>query len=72
MLPDFCRAVAIAALGPQARFEFKTLDLPEDDKALDDGDFDVLFLTEEEIARKRTPGAILAAQGACLVMVRHG
>ncbi len=53
LLPDFCRAVAIAALGPDALYQFKTLDLPEDDKALDDGDFDVLFLTEEEIAHNK-------------------
>jgi general L-amino acid transport system substrate-binding protein len=76
LLPDFCRAVAVAALGPQARFDFKTLDLPEDDKALNDGAFDVLFLTETEIARnalagKLTPGPAVFFESYA-VMVEKG
>lgn len=57
-LPDVCRAVAIAALGPQAGYEFTTLDPPEDDKALNAGAFDVLFLTEAEIARNGLAGKV--------------
>ncbi|MGO8739343.1 hypothetical protein [Rhodoblastus sp.] len=49
-LPDLCRAIAIAALGPDAGDDFKSLELPEDEKALNGGAFDVLFLTQEEIA----------------------
>jgi general L-amino acid transport system substrate-binding protein len=58
VLPDFCRAAAVAALGPNARFEFKTLDWPGDDKPLDDGAFDVVFLTATEIARNGLAGKV--------------
>jgi general L-amino acid transport system substrate-binding protein len=57
-LPDICRAVAIAALGPDAHYQFKTLDPPEDEVALGSGDFDVLFLTETEIARNGLAGKV--------------
>lgn len=57
-LPDICRAIAIAALGPEARYEFKTLDPPEDDKALNASAFDVLFLTEAETARNGLAGKV--------------
>jgi general L-amino acid transport system substrate-binding protein len=56
--PEICRAIAIAALGPDAIFEFKTLDLPRDSQALDAGVFDVLFLTEEEIAKHALAGEV--------------
>ncbi len=64
VLPDFCRAVAVAALGPNGRFEFKTLDLPEDDKPLDAGAFDVLFLTATEIARNGLAGKVAPGPAA--------
>ena len=53
MLPDVCRAIAVAALGPAARAEFKSLELPDDEQALNGGAFDVLFLTGEGKSPKR-------------------
>jgi general L-amino acid transport system substrate-binding protein len=47
---DLCRAIAIAALGPEAKYEFTALELPKDSDELKHGAFDVLFLTEGEIA----------------------
>ena len=76
LLPEVCHAVAIAALGPQARYEFKTLDPPEDDKALNDGASDVLFLTETEIARNRLGGKVASGPAVFFesyaVMVEKG
>ena len=64
VLPDFCRAVAVAALGPNARFEFKFLEPPGDDTALDVGAFDVLFLTATEIARNGLAGKVAPGPAA--------
>ncbi len=76
VLPDFCRAVAVAALGPNARFEFKFLELPGDNTALDAGAFDVLFLTATEIARNGLAGKVAPGPAvffdSIAVMVERG
>ncbi|HUO54360.1 MAG TPA: hypothetical protein VMU18_06455 [Rhodoblastus sp.] len=58
LLPDLCKAVAVAALGPDAKFEFTGLELPNDAKALAEGAYDVLFLSEPEIAANALAGKI--------------
>jgi general L-amino acid transport system substrate-binding protein len=58
LYPDLCHAIAIAALGPGAHFEFDALELPKDASALGKGDYDVLFLTEPEIAQASLGGKI--------------
>jgi general L-amino acid transport system substrate-binding protein len=77
LLPDFCRAIAIAALGPRARLDFRFLELPEDARALNESTFDVLFLTEAEIARnglagKLAPGPAVIFFESYSVMVEKG
>ena len=54
---DLCHAIAIAALGPEAKYQFSALELPKDADALAKDEFDVLFLTEGEIV-----GAALAGR----------
>lgn len=61
LYPDICQAIAVAAFGSDAKIEFEAIDLPKDNTALNSGSFDVLFLTEPEIAetslaRKVAPG----------------
>lgn len=48
---DLCRAIAVATLGPDARSQFHDLELPRDAAALRRGDFDVEFLTAQEIVK---------------------
>ena len=50
---EFCRAVAVAALGPGARIEFRGLYAPASFEALRQGEGDLLFLTPQEIADNR-------------------
>jgi general L-amino acid transport system substrate-binding protein len=58
LYPDLCRAIAVAALGPDAKFECETLELPRDAEALGRSEFDVLFLTEPEIVNSSLAGKI--------------
>lgn len=55
---ELCRAIAIAALGPNADYQFRPLELPRDVEALRHGDFDVAFLTGSEIVKQSLSGAI--------------
>ncbi|MBB4196403.1 hypothetical protein CCR94_02900 [Rhodoblastus sphagnicola] len=58
LFADLCHAIAIAALGPDAKYEFSTLELPKDADDLAKNAFDVLFLTEREIADASLSGKV--------------
>jgi general L-amino acid transport system substrate-binding protein len=58
LFADLCQAVAAAALGPDAKSEFSTLELPRDAEDLAKDAFDVLFLTEGEIVNASLSGKL--------------
>lgn len=58
LFADLCHAIAIAALGPEAKYEFSTLELPKDADELANNAFDVLFLSEREIADASLSGKV--------------
>ena len=56
---DLCRAVAVAALGPAGRSEFRSLYAPGSYDALRRGEDDVLFMTLQEMAAQHLTGDVL-------------
>ncbi len=56
---ELCHAIAVAALGENADFEFNGLELPKDVDALRNGEFDVAFLSGSEISEHKLAAAVL-------------
>ncbi|ARN82323.1 hypothetical protein [Methylocystis bryophila] len=59
MLLDYCRAIALGALGPEGRIDFRELETPLQYDGARAGDDDVLFLTGTEIVENDLSGAVL-------------
>ncbi len=56
---DLCRAVAVAALGPAGRIEFRSLYAPQSWEAAHRGEDELLFLTTQEMAAQHLTGDVL-------------
>ena len=56
---DLCRALAVAALGPAGRIEFRSLYAPRSWEAARRGEDEVLFLTTQEMADHHLTGDVL-------------